>query len=624
MSEDAKSVMERARQAQPAWAALGVPERALRLRSLRRALARRMDELLQTISEEVGKPPMDALTGDMLVTLEHLLYYERRAAAILRPRKRGKPWFLYRGTRFEERWEPHGVVLIFAPWNYPLQLSVVPMATALFAGNAVALKCSERTPRTAELVAAVCREAALPEGLVQVSWDPPHRAGSLLDAGPDMVFFTGASANGRLVAQQAGARIVPTVMELGGKDAALVFASCSLERTVNGLLYGSFSNAGQVCVGTKRIYAEHSIYDAFLRRFVERAAALRIGTSLESELGPLCFQDVRRRLREQVEDAIGRGARAHTPLGWDAGETAPIVLTEVPPDARLIVEESFGPVVCVAPFRQEAEAVRMANSTGFHLSASVWTGSSDQGRRVSRQLQSGACAVNDVIRNIGNPAAAFGGNGSSGYGRYHGEEGLKAFSRVKTIMTAQRIHKTEMHWFPFRGETFHRLRGLLLFRHGAGGMASRLRSLFGRTAVLLVLVGGACIARADRMGALRLEIQLPPHARGRIAYLVFAAPAGFPNKVAESLKHGFVPVADRDGARQEIDVGDLPPGRYAVSVYLDQNGDRKLDKSWLGIPREPVGASNNPAGRMGPPRFDDCAFLHGPNPQTVSIQLIQP
>jgi len=447
-----------------AWARLSVAQRARALRPLRYAIAQRMDELIEVISGEMGKPPMDALSGDLLVTLEQLRFYERHAAHLLRPRRIGKPWPLYMGTSFVEFSEPHGVVLICAPWNYPLQLSVVPMATALFAGNAVLLKCSERTPRTARLIEELCAAANLPRNLVQVSWEGPEEAAALLEARPDLVFFTGSSRNGRTLATKAASLMIPSVLELGGKDPALVFDSCDLPRTVNGLVYGSFSNAGQVCVGTKRIYVQQPIYEDFLRSFLERVGQLRVGTAIESDLGSVRFDAVRQQLREQVDDAVARGAVLHT-LQSQTDQTTPAVLTNVPLDASLLCDESFGPVVCIAPFAAEAHAIAMANKSEFALSASVWTGDKRQAERVTAQLQCGSCVVNDVVRSVGNPQAAFGGNKSSGHGRYHGAEGLRAFSRVKSVMTARLRLSKEIHWFPSQAHTFALVRRLLQLRH---------------------------------------------------------------------------------------------------------------------------------------------------------------
>jgi len=464
---DSAQRMAAAKIAQMEWAALPVEVRVRRMRLFRYAITQRMDDIVQIVCDEVGKPPMDALAGDVMVVLEQLRFYERHARHLLRPRKESKPWFFFQGARFFRSYEPHGTVLVFAPWNYPFQLSIVPLATALFAGNAVLLKCSEHAPRTARLIQELCKSAGLPEGLVQVSCETPELASALIDAHPDLLFFTGSVHNGAAVAQKAATQTIPTIMELGGKDAAIVFASCDLERSVNGIAFGSFSNAGQVCVGTKRIYVQQSIFDQFLQAFLKPVAELRTGSTTDSDIGPVRMELVRQRLLEQVEDAVKHGARLHTGSSVTGNFIIPFVLTGVPATSRLLREETFGPVVCVAAFQNEEDAIQAANASPFQLSASVWTGDLAQGRRVALRLASGSCAINDVIRNIGNPACAFGGNRASGHGRYHGAEGLYSFSRVKTVMTMSERRKREVHWFPFQTATYARLRKLLILRHGA-------------------------------------------------------------------------------------------------------------------------------------------------------------
>jgi acyl-CoA reductase-like NAD-dependent aldehyde dehydrogenase len=473
MTISAKHRMHQARTAQVAWAAGSVEARCRVLRRLREVMEQQADEIVQIISVELAKPPMDALTGDLLVTLEQMLFYEKNAARILKLRRRGKPAFFYRAARFMEVLEPHGVALIIAPWNYPMQLSMVPAISALFAGNAVLLKCSEHAPHTAALIAALCSQAGLPPGLVQVSCEAPGETAALISAKPDIIFFTGSSENGHTVAESAARHGIPAVLELGGCDAALVFASCDLERTVNGVLYGSFANAGQVCVGIKRIYVEQSIYAEFLSRFLERASQLRHGLTpgndLESDLG-VARQPAR--LEDLVQDAVARGAVVHG--AFSPGEAMrPLVLTGATPDSMILQQEFFGPVVCVAPFSNEHEALALANASPFALGASIWTGDAQQGRRLALQMNAGACVVNDVIRNIGNPHVAFGGNGRSGYGRYHGEDGLRTFSRIRSIMVANKLHDPEAHWFPFSRSGYMRLRALIALRHGQGNIFAR-------------------------------------------------------------------------------------------------------------------------------------------------------
>lgn len=612
--------LERARAAQRDWAMLTPAARSRVLSRLRCALAERSETIAETIAAECRKPVLDALAGDVLVTLEQLRYYERQAAYILKPRRTGKPSFFWSGTRFEESYEPHGVALVYAPSNYPLQLAVIPMITALAAGNAVVLKCSEKTPRTAELIGNLCAQADLPADLVQVVHEDPERAAALIDAGPDFVFFTGSCAHGRAVAVRCAERLIPTMLELGGKDASLVFADCHMERAVEGVTYGAFSNAGRVCVGIKRLYIEEGIFGKFLVRLVERVTQLRVGDGKEADVDSVGQDSGWALLKAQVEDALSRGAHLHWPQSPTLTDNDLIVLSHVPPDARLLVEETFGPVLCVAPFSNEAEAVALANGSSFALSSSVWTRDRARGQRIAAKMSAGTCAVNDVLRNIGNPYAAFGGNRDSGYGRYHGSHGLLAFSRVKTVMTARGRRKREINWFPFSERTTRLLMKVIALRHRSAGLAGRLsRVLFPVLLCLMFPLFG--LSQPSPPAHLAIEVTVSARSHGAVAYLVFASKEGFPADKSRAVRHGFVPVP-AGSSKVRIDAGDLPPGRYAVSVYQDVNGNRKLDRNAFGIPKEPVGASNNPAPHWGPPAFNECAFQLGESDKTITVQLV--
>ena len=614
----AEQILSRARDAQPAWAALPVSRRCAILGDLRREIALQCESIAEIIARETSKPLQDALSGDVLVTLEHLRYYESKAVRILRSRRIGKPFFLFRGARFETLFEPQGVALIFGPSNYPLQLSMIPLITALAAGNAVVLKCSEHTPETAALIARLSANANFPVDLVQVLHDGPEQSAALIDARPDFIFFTGSSRHGQQVAERAAKHLIPTILELGGKDASLVFADCHLDRAVEGITYGAFSNAGRVCVAVKRVYVEASILDDFLARLKNRISMLRVDTGPDADFCPLT-EDARSDVRAEVEDALSRGATLHWPQDRTAVAYEPTLLSDVPAEARILTEESFGPALCVASFRDEAEAIALANTSRFALSSSIWTRNQARARRVAAQLCAGSCSVNDVIRIVANPHAAFGGNRDSGHGRYHGPEGLRSFSRIKTIMIAGDRRTREINWFPFNSRTRHQLASLIRFRHGAAGLLGRLSRL------LLPLVVSAILpltlTAQSKMGThLTIDVQLTQKAHGELAYLVFASPSGFPGDRDKALRHGFLPIPS-NAQHLRIDT-DLPPGIYAVAVYEDLNGNHNLDHNFIGIPREPVGASNNPSARFGPPHFDECSFYLGDTAQTITITLV--
>ena len=617
-SDKAALILNRARQAQPAWAALHVSRRCAILGNLRREIAGQCEWIADLIAQETSKPVLDALSGDVLVTVQMMRYYEVSAAKILRSRRIGKPAFFFRDTRFEQHFEPHGVALIFGPSNYPLQLSLIPMITALAAGNAVVLKCSERTPETAALIAKLCARAGLPGDLVQVLHDDAEDSAALIDAGPDIVFFTGSSRNGRQVAERAARHLIPVILELGGKDATLVFADCHLDRAVEGITYGAFANSGRVCVGIKRAYVEASIYAGFIARLVQRMANLRVGPGPDTDLC-LTSVEMQSSVRGQIEDALARGATLHYPKNRTAIGNSPVLLSGVPDNARILREETFGPVLCVAAFTDEDHAVALANGCAFALSSSVWTRNCIRASRLARQLSAGSCAVNDVIRVIANPRAAFGGNRQSGYGRYHGTEGLRAFSRIKTISLTSNRRAKEINWFPFTSRTRSQLAWLIRFLYGRRGLTASLRHF-----LFSLLLGTGLLISMPAQPAetqLSINVRLTPDAHGEVGYLVFNSSSGFPGDKSKAIRHGFLAIAP--GTRElHIDTA-LPSGTYAVTVYEDLNSNHKLDHSFIGIPNEPVGASNNPKVHMRPPRFNESSFRLGANAQTIIITLVR-
>lgn len=610
--------MQRARTAQRAWRRIPVKDRCVFLSRLRREIAQDCESISAAIARDAAKPLLDALSGDVLVVLEQIRYYERQAATILQSKRNGKPSFFFRKSQFETHFEPYGVVLVCGPANYPFQLAMIPLITALVAGNAVLLKCSEHAPETAILIETLCSKAGFPKDLVQVSHGGPEEAKAFLDARPDLVFFTGSSQHGRMVAERAAHHLIPCVLELGGKDASLVFEDCPLERAVEGIAYGAYSNAGRVCVAVKRAYVHESIMDDFVARLRARISRIRVGNEPDSDYCPLPAAAISSH-HELVHDALNRGATLLHPRESELG-SSPVLLTGVPSDARLLTEESFGPVLIVESFRDEAHAITLANESPFALSSSVWTRSKARGRRVASQLSAGSCAVNDIIRVIANPGAAFGGNRSSGYGRYHGAEGLRSFSRIKTVMHCEDQSANQVNWFPLTSQTRMRLTKLIQIRHGLTGLIARLLRLL--PLLLLALLLPFCSAEQSAPPQrLTVEVNLTAKASGELGYLVFASPAGFPNLTVDSIRHGFLAIPSH-AERMTFSV-DLPPGTYAVAVYDDLNGNHKLDHNLIGIPREPVGASNNPQGRFGPPRFAQCSFHLGDSAKAITINLVK-
>ncbi|HSB38571.1 MAG TPA: aldehyde dehydrogenase family protein, partial [Gaiellaceae bacterium] len=361
------------------------------------------------------------------------------------------------------------------PWNFPLGIPLTQAAFAVAAGNAVVLKPSELTPLTGGWVERLFREAGAPDGLVRVVQGRGETGGALVRApGIAKLVFTGSGAVGRLVAAAAGERLRPVTLELGGKDAMLVFEDADLDRAVAGALWGSFSNCGQVCSGVERIYVAQPLHEAFLEELVRRTRKLRLGRGdrLETELGPLIAEERRGHVEELVQDAVGRGAELrtggrHAEVGLPGWFYEPTVLSGVEREARIEREEIFGPVVTVEPFRDEAEAVRLANGSSFGLGASIWTRDLGRAQRLAPRLDAGSVWTNDVAYSYGAGQATWGGTKESGFGRTHGRHGLYELSKVK-YADFDRGRVPAPWWYPYDEGVADGFAGVLELLYGEG------------------------------------------------------------------------------------------------------------------------------------------------------------
>ncbi|MCL6454303.1 MAG: aldehyde dehydrogenase family protein [Alicyclobacillus sp.] len=461
-------VYERARTSAAIWARTPLPARIACLRRLRERVVDLRDEIADVLHADTGKPHVEALATEVLVVLESLQSVERHAAKWLKTQRVPTPVSLF-GKRSYVSYKPRGTVLVIAPWNFPFQLSMIPVVEALAAGNSVILKPSEVAPQVASTMAALFRDVLPDVHLVQVVTGGPETGARLVAAGPDFIHFTGSVRGGKAVQRAAAEQLIPTNLELGGKDPMLVFADAPLERAVHGALWGGLCNCGQVCMSVERLYVERPIYASFVNALVREAARLRgphldgngaDGRALapdEVDIGPLTTVAQWQTVRRHVSQALSAGAKlrlGNPPELWDVRQrtVVPMIVTDVPADVDLMQEETFGPVLPVVPFDSEEEAVRLANGSRFGLSASVWTSDLERGRRVAEQLQAGSVCINDVMLAIANPNLPFGGVKEGGIGRYHGAEGLRAFSIQTSVVQSSPSNRREVNWFPYAGK----------------------------------------------------------------------------------------------------------------------------------------------------------------------------
>ena len=340
--------------------------------------------------------------------------------------------------------KPLGVVGIITPWNLPLLLLTWKAAPALACGNAVVVKPSEETPSTATLLAEVMQEAGIPNGVYNVLHGfGPSSAGEFLTQHPDVnaITFTGESQTGAAIMKTVAASVKPVSFELGGKNAAIVFADCDFKDAVSGIADAVFLNTGQVCLCAERVYVERLIFDGFVDALKRKAEGLRLGPPLDpaTEIGPLISKQHREKVLSYYRLASEEGATVVTGGGvpefgnsLDNGYyVQPTIFSGLPETARCVKEEIFGPVCRIAPFTTEEEVVHMANDTRYGLAASIWTSNLKRGHRVAQQMNVGITWVNCwFLRDLRTP---FGGMGLSGIGREGGRHSLDFYSELNNI-----------------------------------------------------------------------------------------------------------------------------------------------------------------------------------------------
>jgi acyl-CoA reductase-like NAD-dependent aldehyde dehydrogenase len=494
--------------AQVRWAATSVRDRMRILGRFAELLCDQKDSIAAVISREAGKPGAEAMSTEVMVVLDTVKYLQNHVPAFLKPEPvpHGNPVMKLKGGTLLR--EPYGVVGIISSWNYPFSLPSIQTLTALATGNAVVLKPSEFTPYSSLELEKLLRAAGLDPDLLQVITGDGSAGAALLAANVQKIVFTGSVATGRRVAQAAAARLLPVVLELGGKDPMIVLEDADVDVASSAAVWGAFMNAGQTCLSVERCYVQEKIYPKFLEKCVEKTAKLRIGsdsrvssagegtstpTHAKSahvgdpgacgpnpgvDVGPMIHERQLSIVQSHVEDAIARGARLLaggkplTQLGPNF--FAPTILADVDHSMKIMREETFGPVLPVRSFKTEDEAVALANDSDYGLAACIFTNDRKRGEALARRVQAGTVMVNDVLTCFGISEAPHGGIKASGIGRTHGRFGLEEMVWPKYVDSDRMPRMKKLWWYGY-GPTFsQQMTGFieLLF---AKGLIKRLR-----------------------------------------------------------------------------------------------------------------------------------------------------
>jgi acyl-CoA reductase-like NAD-dependent aldehyde dehydrogenase len=477
---EVQAAVSRARAAQAAWADIGVRNRIAVLREFQRKLQEKKSEIAEAITREAGKPVAEALTTEVLVVLDAARFLIDNAYRLLRdePVPHGNlATKLKRGRLVRE---PYGVVGIVSPWNYPFSIPATEALAALVAGNAVVLKPSEFTSLVALELDSLLHAAGVPNDVFQVVVGDGATGAALIHREIDKLVFTGSVATGKRIAAAAAERLLPVVLELGGKDPMLVLDDADIDVASSAAVWGAFVNAGQTCLSVERCYVHRSLYEEFLRACAEKTKKLHVGHGLdrETDVGPMIHEGQLRIVEAHVEDAVARGARvlAGGSRLPELGKNfyAPTVLADVTHEMSIMREETFGPVLPVMAFDTDEDAVRLANDSEYGLAASVWTRNRARGERLARRIQAGTVMVNDVVSCFGISEAPHGGVKSSGVGRTHGRFGLEEMVRLKYLDSDLMPGVKKVWWYGYGMNFSQQMEGFLDMQF-ARDLATRLR-----------------------------------------------------------------------------------------------------------------------------------------------------
>ncbi|HST82085.1 MAG TPA: aldehyde dehydrogenase family protein [Kineosporiaceae bacterium] len=465
-ADDVVQAVAAAREAQRWWESLGFDGRKPYIRRWLRRLAMHCDEVYEIGHQETARPRGD-VQFELFAGLEDARWAAAHAKRVLRSR-RVAPGIAMPNFDARLSYHPLGVIGVITPWNAPVYLTLSGMAAALAAGNAVVVKPSELSPGSAIMVIEAFRKANpdAPAGLVSWVTGYGDTGAALCTAGVDKLAFTGSAPTGRRVMAACAQNLTPVVLELGGKDATIIAADADLDAAATGVIWGGLFNGGQACVGVERVYVVESVREAFLAKVRSQIGEITAGVEPLSAYGPMTVNAQIHLVRRHVTDALNAGAQALVG-GLESIRPPfidPIVLVDVPEDCSAVQEETFGPVLVINTVPTIDEAVRRANGTKFGLGSSVY--SAGHGPEIAARLRAGGTTINAVLTFVGLSSIPFGGVGDSGFGRFHGDAGLREFSYAKSTARKRFDLGKNMQSFPRTPDQFTIVRKTLRLRYG--------------------------------------------------------------------------------------------------------------------------------------------------------------
>jgi succinate-semialdehyde dehydrogenase/glutarate-semialdehyde dehydrogenase len=482
--DDMPLIIQKVKGAFEHWSGLSLRTRLEIFKKAYRQFYRHQDEVARLISEETGKPLVEAFSTEILPVLDCFKYYIENVRKILKDQKISAMNPLFKLRRGFVRYEPLGVVAVISPWNYPFLLSMQHIVPAILAGNAVIFKPSEYTTLTGLKIRDIFDQAYLPKSVLEVVTGLADVGAALVNGAVDKIIFIGSTEVGKKIYQAAAKNLVPVSLELGGSDPMIVLQDANLERATNAAVWGAYSNAGQACLSVERLYVHESIETKFVEMLVQKVKALRLSANkvVAGDVACLANEGQFNKVRLLVEDALDKGAVVE--LGGkarkDLGEWyfEPTILTKVNSSMEIMKKECFGPLISVIPFSTDDQVVSLANDSEFGLSASIWTQNRKRGLELAKKVQAGSVLINDVQINIAQMEAPYTGQKNSGLGVSHGAWGVLEVMRPKYIsadrpvvtallkMISKRLANNDIWWFRYGDKVAENFKVFTAFLHG--------------------------------------------------------------------------------------------------------------------------------------------------------------